>query len=230
MMASESGLAPNDFRLRFFRASFDPVDAWTIQLIMRDIAAADTHAGIVRSGRELAATIRAYGPDGWTRLLGTAVAQFAPAPPTVVANGEAKVQKAQFAVPAGPLPLPLPPQAIPGSPENRSLTDATIKVFRKLGEVISGPFENRRHDEEEDEDENGRRRPPRVRVQSPGPAGVAGQDGDTRDKPPPGSKPISETPWSGDHTAIKKGIRADPDDDVRISPDQEAWVKNPDGT
>ena len=96
-MASEAGLAPNDFRLRFFRASFDPVDAWTLQMIMRDIAAADTHAGLVESGRELAATIRSYGPEGWTRLLGTAVAQFAPAPPPEAANGEAKVQKAQFA-------------------------------------------------------------------------------------------------------------------------------------
>ena len=57
VMAPEAGLAPNDFRLRFFRASFDPVDAWTVQLIMRDIGVADTHAGLVRAGRDLAASL-----------------------------------------------------------------------------------------------------------------------------------------------------------------------------
>ena len=230
MMAPAAELAPNDFRLRFFRASFDPVDAWTIQLIMRGIAAADTHAGLVQSGRDLATTIRAHGPDGWNRLLGTALAQVAPVPPAA-ANGEAKVQKAQFAVPAGPLPLPLPPQAIPGTRENRALTDATIKGIQKLGEIISRLFESRRRDEDDDDlDENGFRRRPRARPQPPKGGGAGEQDGETHDKPPPGSKPISDTPWSGDHDPIKKGIGADPDDDVRISPDQEAWVKNPDGT
>lgn len=38
-------------------------------------------------------------------------------------------------------------------------------------------------------------------------------------KPPPGSKPINKTPWSGDHQEIKEGINAAPDDDTRISPD-----------
>ncbi len=200
---------------------------------MRGIAATDTHAGLVQSGRDLAAMIRAHGPDGWNRLLGTAVAQVAPVPPAA-ANGEAKVQKAQFAVPAGPLPLPLPlplpPEAIPGTRENRALTDATIKGIRKLGEIISRPFESRRRDEDDDDlDEDGFRRRPRVRPQPPEGGGAGEQDGETRDKPPPGSKPINQTPWSGDHDAIKQGIGAKGPDDVRVSPDGEAWVKNPDG-
>ena len=228
VMAPEAGLAPNAFRLRFFRPSFDPVDAWDVQLVMRDIAAADTHAGLVRSGRDLAAKIRAHGPDGWTRLLGAAVAHLAPAPPREAANGDAGVQKAQYAVPAGPLPLLLPPSVIPGTPENRDVTDAIIKWARQPGPTIGDLLESRRH--EDDDEEDTRRRPPRARPRPSEPAEAAGQDGETRDKPPPNSRPINQTPWSGDHTAIKKGIRADPDDDVRISPDGEAWVKNPDGT
>ena len=155
MMAPEAGLAPSDFRLRFFRASFDPVDAWTVQLIMRGIAAAETHAGLVQSGRELAATTRAHGPDGWNRLLGTAVAHVTPASPIEAANGEATMQKAQFAVPAGPLPLPLPPVFIPGTRENRAMTDATIKGIRRLGSIVTGPFESRRRDEDDELDEYG---------------------------------------------------------------------------
>ncbi|MCC8968402.1 hypothetical protein H8A95_40480 [Bradyrhizobium sp. Pear76] len=49
-------------------------------------------------------------------------------------------------------------------------------------------------------------------------------------RPPPGSKPIKETPWSGDHGRIKGQIGADPNDDVRISPDGNVWAENPDGT
>jgi RHS repeat-associated protein len=51
-----------------------------------------------------------------------------------------------------------------------------------------------------------------------------------RAKPPPGSRPISGTPWSGDHQGIKGGIGAGPADDVRISPDGHVWGENPDGS
>lgn len=36
--------------------------------------------------------------------------------------------------------------------------------------------------------------------------------------PPPGSKPVYETPWAGDHNGIKHCLRAKPTDDVRIAP------------
>lgn len=49
-------------------------------------------------------------------------------------------------------------------------------------------------------------------------------------KPPPGSKPISETPWSGNHTEIKRGIGAKARDDVRIAPDGSVGGENPDGS
>ncbi len=232
VMAADAGLAPNDFRLRFFRASFDPVDAWTIQTVMRDIAAADTHSELVRSGQDLATTIEAHGPAEWTRLLDTAVAQLAPAPPAAMASGEAKVELAKYSIPRGPfpLPLPLPPVVIPGTRENRALTDSTIQGIRKLGSAIGGLFESKPRDPEEDEDENRRRRPPGVRPKSPEPAGAAGQEGETRDKPPPGSKPIDQTQWSGDHQEIKRGIGAKGADDVRISPDGDVWAKKPDGS
>ena len=51
-----------------------------------------------------------------------------------------------------------------------------------------------------------------------------------RSKPPRGSRPISGTPWSGDHQGIKGGIGAGPADDVRISPDGHVWGENPDGS
>ena len=38
MMAPVSDLAPEEFRQRFFNDPFDPVDAWQIQQIMRDVA------------------------------------------------------------------------------------------------------------------------------------------------------------------------------------------------
>lgn len=57
-----------------------------------------------------------------------------------------------------------------------------------------------------------------------------GGDDTTADRPPAGSKPISETPWSGDHDDIKGQIGAKPDDHVSISPEGDVWVQNPDGT
>jgi len=55
------------------------------------------------------------------------------------------------------------------------------------------------------------------------------EDGRTT-RPPAGSKPIDKTSWSGDHQGIKAGVGAGPDDDVRISPNGEVWVQNPDGS
>lgn len=49
-------------------------------------------------------------------------------------------------------------------------------------------------------------------------------------KPPTGSKPIDETPWSGDHKPIKDGVGAGPDDSTKIDPDDNVWVENPDGS
>ena len=49
-------------------------------------------------------------------------------------------------------------------------------------------------------------------------------------RPPPGSKPIDETPWSGDHVEIKEALGAGPKDDTRISPDGDVWGANPDGS
>jgi hypothetical protein len=49
-------------------------------------------------------------------------------------------------------------------------------------------------------------------------------------RPPAGSRPINETPWSGDHDEIKEAVGARANDDVRISPDGEVWQQHPDGT
>lgn len=49
------------------------------------------------------------------------------------------------------------------------------------------------------------------------------------DRPPPGSKGINETPWSGNHGEIKQGVGAPPDGKVRISPDGNVWVEGVDG-
>jgi hypothetical protein len=54
--------------------------------------------------------------------------------------------------------------------------------------------------------------------------------GETRAKPPPGSKPISETPWSGDHGEIKGALELGGEGKVNIAPDGDMWVQNPDGT
>jgi len=53
------------------------------------------------------------------------------------------------------------------------------------------------------------------------------EDGRTT-RPAAGSKPIDKTPWSGDHQGIKDAVNAGPDDNVRISPNGEVWVQNPD--
>lgn len=55
-------------------------------------------------------------------------------------------------------------------------------------------------------------------------------DSSAADRPPPGSMPIDETPWSGDHGDIKDGLRLGGEDKVKISPDGDVWVQNPDGT
>jgi RHS repeat-associated protein len=47
---------------------------------------------------------------------------------------------------------------------------------------------------------------------------------------PTGSRPIDQTPWSGDHRDIKDGVGAGPDDKVFISPDGKVWTQNPDGS
>jgi RHS repeat-associated protein len=49
-------------------------------------------------------------------------------------------------------------------------------------------------------------------------------------RPPPGSKGIDETPWSGDHQGIKEGVGAGPKDKVKIDPEGNVWVQNPDGS
>ncbi|HTE39839.1 MAG TPA: RHS repeat-associated core domain-containing protein [Steroidobacteraceae bacterium] len=51
----------------------------------------------------------------------------------------------------------------------------------------------------------------------------------TATEPPPGSLPISETPWSGDHDGIKEAIGAKPTDNVKIGPNGEVWVQSPTG-
>jgi len=49
-------------------------------------------------------------------------------------------------------------------------------------------------------------------------------------RPPPGSKPINETEWSGDHQGIKGSIGAGPEDKVKIDPNGHVWGQEPDGT
>ena len=56
------------------------------------------------------------------------------------------------------------------------------------------------------------------------------QADEQKNRPPPGSKPINETPWSGSHREIKKGITGESTDNIRISPDNEVWSENPDGS
>ncbi len=59
---------------------------------------------------------------------------------------------------------------------------------------------------------------------------VAMSGSDSSSRPPPGSLPISSTPWSGDHQAIKGEVGAGPSDNVKIDPDNNVWVQNPDGS
>jgi RHS repeat-associated protein len=55
-------------------------------------------------------------------------------------------------------------------------------------------------------------------------------DDDTAPRPPAGSRPIDQTPWSGNHQEIKDAIGAGPEDNVRISPTGDVWAQNPDGS
>jgi RHS repeat-associated protein len=49
-------------------------------------------------------------------------------------------------------------------------------------------------------------------------------------RPPPGSVPISDNPWSGDHGGIKGALGLGGKDSVFIDPDGNVWVQHPDGT
>ena len=55
-------------------------------------------------------------------------------------------------------------------------------------------------------------------------------EGETEKRPPPGSKPIDKTDWSGDHGDIKEGIGAGPTDNVVVDSDNNVWGQNPDGS
>jgi RHS repeat-associated protein len=55
-------------------------------------------------------------------------------------------------------------------------------------------------------------------------------DSENSSKPPSGSRPIDQTEWSGDHQDIKRGVGAGPADNVKISPEGEVWVEEPDGS
>ena len=61
-------------------------------------------------------------------------------------------------------------------------------------------------------------------------AGSSKVDDSTRKRPPAGSRPISETEWSGDHIEIKSSIGVRPRDAVRIDPDGNVWAENVNGT
>lgn len=56
------------------------------------------------------------------------------------------------------------------------------------------------------------------------------KEGETRKKPPAGSRKIEDTPWSGDHQDIKEGIGAGPTDSTKISPEGNVWGENDDGS
>lgn len=60
------------------------------------------------------------------------------------------------------------------------------------------------------------------------PPSVMKSEGEKR--PPPGSKGIDKTPWSGDHGKIKESLGLGGRDDVLIDPDGNVWVKHPDGS
>jgi hypothetical protein len=48
--------------------------------------------------------------------------------------------------------------------------------------------------------------------------------------PPPGSRPIDQTDWSGDHGQIKGALGLGGADNVVISPNGDVWAQNPDGS
>lgn len=140
MMAPSSSLSPNDFRQRFFRDAFDPVDAWHLQLFMRDVARADDHAGLKDGGHALAMTIDHYGAKDWSSMLGRAVSNLEP---TRQAGSEANggpIQKAQMRM-TGPTMLPVPPVAVPGSRENEEyFVKPVIKLGRAIGDAVGNIF------------------------------------------------------------------------------------------
>ena len=53
---------------------------------------------------------------------------------------------------------------------------------------------------------------------------------ETRDRPPTGSLPISQTEWSGNHGEIKKSIGVSPTTNVTIDSSGNVWAENKDGT
>jgi hypothetical protein len=120
----------------------------------------------------------------------------------------ALVQLAQYA-PARPFLPPLPAPFNPGTPANKEWADgfigSNIHAGRVIGDWIRGIFHNGRNDENDDNEEHAVR-------------------------PPAGSRPINETPWSGDHTEIKDAVDAKPNSDVRISPSGKVWAQHPDGS
>jgi hypothetical protein len=124
------------------------------------------------------------------------------------APGSALVQLAQYA-PARPA-LPMPPGPFsPGTPAGKEWADGFIKsngrAVREIGDWIRGIFHNGQNDENDDNEENAVR-------------------------PPAGSRPINETPWSGDHTEIKRAVRAGATTNVKISPRGDVWAQHPDGS
>jgi hypothetical protein len=113
------------------------------------------------------------------------------------------VQLAQYAPAIPGLPMPVPSGVYrPGTPENDAWTSDFIHQNIRAGHEIGNLIGGILHNEN---DENAVR-------------------------PPAGSKPINETPWSGDHTKIKQAAGAGAKDDVRISPKGEVWAQHPDGS
>ena len=52
----------------------------------------------------------------------------------------------------------------------------------------------------------------------------------SQSRPPPDSRPIDQTEWSGDHQEIKENAGAGPTDSVRIDSDGGVWIQQPDGS
>jgi len=96
--------------------------------------------------------------------------------------------------------LPIPPLFSPGTSENKEWTDGFIASNMRAGRTIGDWLRGIFHN-----DENVVR-------------------------PPPGSRPINETPWSGDHTEIKDAVGTTPKGNVKISPDGDVWVQNRNGS
>jgi RHS repeat-associated protein len=60
--------------------------------------------------------------------------------------------------------------------------------------------------------------------------GRCGMMSSAQDRPPPNSKPIDETPWSGDHGKIKGDLGLRGKGVVVIDPGDNVWVQHPDGS